>query len=759
MDSKESKKQNNRIPFYKQDKQNKRQSSSKQKEKPHSIQRKKPNNDTNINKKEKSNEKKPNQKEILLKTRKEEGELLNKTKPKSQQNDDYVIQSSINEKPKQNNNELNNISLNELNSSNKEFNKRKLSINQNQKKNSINKNIIPSNRSLNSDIMKSLKYSICDEETKIRMSKKQRKIQYGESTLGSFMTYDDKMSIINKDYKRKSKTSNNKNQIINNNLLNNINPKKKYVAKDLRILGAKPKKLSRVKKAIYLSRLQKKNYLLLKILNNDIPPKATELNNVNNENNEDLNKDNINDKEKEIKEISNCNNNLNAVISGYNNISLSANYIPFKFRNMNYSSNPTDLYLNINKETQDKKYFFNNDNKSQINYDDNIVKKINNNLTNEEMKKMKKIQKNKQYRQRKKEKKKLEREENKDENISNVYFKEENLPKEGKFLFESLNEKKTQISKEDKSEVDYVIKDLLKQNSFTKDEMNKYLKDNKKVEKININTLNKIASDDIIQEYIKKYEGLNMNMNKNTNLNSQHIREYVDQELSKELDNKMKDFIIKLRDLYYKKKEKEPLKAKKRFVVGCREVEKYLKLEYVKLVIIVPNMEKVFIEDKLDLKEKIEFDEGFSIIEEKKEEECEEEDEIEEAEMIGDVNEKANISIKININKKKTTNKTVKSSNLDDRLYDIIVKCREKKIPIYYGMNKLKLGKAARKKHSSVSIFSFINIEGFDQEFKDLISEIGKLRSSFYRNNKKEDYIDNRYIDIKAFDELEHIDK
>lgn len=743
MDSKESKKQNNRIPFYKQDKQNKRQSSSKQKEKPHSIQRKKPNNDPNINKKEKSNEKKQNQKEILLKTGKE-GELLNKPKAKCKQNDDYIIQSS-NDKSKQKNIELNNFSLNELNSSNKELNKRKLSgNNQKQKKSSINRNIIPTNRSLNSDIMKSLKYSICDEETKIRMSKKQRKIQYGESTLGSFMTYDDKMSIINKDYKRKSK--NTSNQIINHNLINNINPKKKYVAKDMRILGAKPKKLSRVKKAIYLSRLQKKNYLLLKILNNDIPSKTTEFNNVNNE---DLNNNNIiNDKEKEIKEISNCDNNLNTVISRYNNISLSANYIPLKYRN----TDPSDLYLNNNKEIQDKKYISNNDNISKINYDDN-VKKINNNLTYEEMKKMKKIQKNKQYRQRKKEKKKLEMEENKDGKINNIYFKDESLPKD-KFLFESLNEKKNQISKEDKSEIDYVIKDLLKQNSFTKDEMNKYLKDKKKVEKININTLNKIASDDIIQEYIKKYEGLNMN----TNINNQHIREYVDQELSKELDNKMKDFIIKLRDLYYKKKEKEPLKAKKRFVVGCREVEKYLKLEYVKLVIIVPNMEKVFIEDKLDMKEKIEFEEGFSIIEEKKEEECEE-DEIEEAGMIGDVNEKANISIKININKKKTTNKTVKSSNLDDRLYDIIIKCRENKIPIYYGMNKLKLGKAARKKHSSVSIFSFINIEGFDQEFKEIINEIGKLRSSFYRNNKREDYIDNRYIDIKAFDELDNIDK
>lgn len=42
------------------------------------------------------------------------------------------------------------------------------------------------------------------------------------------------------------------------------------------------------------------------------------------------------------------------------------------------------------------------------------------------------------------------------------------------------------------------------------------------------------------------------------------IREYVDQILDKKLDEKFSNFIIKLRDLYYKKKTNAPLKAKKK---------------------------------------------------------------------------------------------------------------------------------------------------------------------------------------------------
>ena len=50
-------------------------------------------------------------------------------------------------------------------------------------------------RSNNSDMMKNLKYASEEIEVKLKMSKKQKLLQYGESTIGSFMTYEDKMLI------------------------------------------------------------------------------------------------------------------------------------------------------------------------------------------------------------------------------------------------------------------------------------------------------------------------------------------------------------------------------------------------------------------------------------------------------------------------------------------------------------------------------------------------------------------------------------
>ena len=71
------------------------------------------------------------------------------------------------------------------------------------------------------------------------------------------------------------------------------------------------------------------------------------------------------------------------------------------------------------------------------------------------------------------------------------------------------------------------------------------------------------------------------------------IREYVDQILDKNFEKIFSGFIIKLRDVYYKKISVAPLKAKKRIVVGMREIEKSIKLKNILFLFVVPNIEKV----------------------------------------------------------------------------------------------------------------------------------------------------------------------
>jgi selenocysteine insertion sequence-binding protein 2 len=159
--------------------------------------------------------------------------------------------------------------------------------------------------------------------------------------------------------------------------------------------------------------------------------------------------------------------------------------------------------------------------------------------------------------------------------------------------------------------------------------------------------------------------------------------------LDYELDKKFGDFIVKMRDLYYKKKQINPLKAKRRFVVGMREIEKYIRLDEVKCLFVTPNIEKV---------------EG--------------------------------------------------EHSLDDRLYKIFKDCEIKKIPKIFGMNKFKLGKLARKKYSCVSMLAFVNVEGFEREFRDLLEYAEKFRNKFYENfrNIKDSFKDNIFINMELFD-------
>lgn len=204
------------------------------------------------------------------------------------------------------------------------------------------------------------------------------------------------------------------------------------------------------------------------------------------------------------------------------------------------------------------------------------------------------------------------------------------------------------------------------------------------MKKVDLKNLQKIADEKTINTYIKNFEGVLPEVN----LNKRIIREYVDQMLDIDLDKKFGDFIVKMRDMYHKKKQANPLKAKKRFVVGMREIEKHIRLDEVKCLFIVPNIEKV---------------EG--------------------------------------------------ENSLDDRILKIFKDCEMKNIPKIFGMNKFKLGKLSRKKHSCVSMLAFLNVEGFEREFRELIEFADKFRIKFYENYKsqKETFKDNQFINSELF--------
>lgn len=215
-------------------------------------------------------------------------------------------------------------------------------------------------------------------------------------------------------------------------------------------------------------------------------------------------------------------------------------------------------------------------------------------------------------------------------------------------------------------------------------ELTEFLKNHKDIEKINLHQIQTFIPEEIMKKYLVEYEGLQNPSQKKI------IREYVDQILDKSLDEKFTKFIEKLRDLYYKKKSVAPLKAKKRFAVGMREIEKFIRLNQVLCLFVVPNIEKVS----------------------------------------GDKN------------------------SLDERLLKIFCSCRGNGIPIFFGLNKFKLGKAARKKMSCVSMLGFINVEGLENDLKVLIQYGEKFRKEWYLKHydQKEELGKNKFITYNLFD-------
>lgn len=100
------------------------------------------------------------------------------------------------------------------------------------------------------------------------------------------------------------------------------------------------------------------------------------------------------------------------------------------------------------------------------------------------------------------------------------------------------------------------------------------MKTNKELKRLNYRNIQKFTDTEVVNEFVSKYEGVLPGMN----IGKKLIREYVDQILDKDFDKIFSDFIVKLREIYFKKKQVKPSKAKKRFVVGFREVFKKIKL-------------------------------------------------------------------------------------------------------------------------------------------------------------------------------------
>ena len=77
------------------------------------------------------------------------------------------------------------------------------------------------------------------------------------------------------------------------------------------------------------------------------------------------------------------------------------------------------------------------------------------------------------------------------------------------------------------------------------------------------------------------------------------VREYVDVNLAKHLDDLTVSLILKLKDLYFRRKLKQPKTkkqnrpAKKRYITGLSEVRKHLLAGNLTMVMLAINMEKV----------------------------------------------------------------------------------------------------------------------------------------------------------------------
>ena len=89
------------------------------------------------------------------------------------------------------------------------------------------------------------------------------------------------------------------------------------------------------------------------------------------------------------------------------------------------------------------------------------------------------------------------------------------------------------------------------------------------------------------------------------------------------------------------------------------------------------------------------------------------------------------------------------NNSLDDRLVSIFKECHKKEIPIFFGLTKFKLGQISRK-----SILGIVNVEGMENELKNIIKLGNELKKKWYLENynQKECFSDNKFIKFDFFE-------
>ncbi len=92
-------------------------------------------------------------------------------------------------------------------------------------------------------------------------------------------------------------------------------------------------------------------------------------------------------------------------------------------------------------------------------------------------------------------------------------------------------------------------------------------------------------------------------------------------------------------------------------------------------------------------------------------------------------------------------------NGLDEKLLEVFKASKEKNVPVFFGMNKFKLGQISRKKYSCISILAIINVEGFEHELEEIVNSGVELKNKFYEkhSDKKEMFVDNKFLDLEKF--------
>lgn len=162
-----------------------------------------------------------------------------------------------------------------------------------------------------------------------------------------------------------------------------------------------------------------------------------------------------------------------------------------------------------------------------------------------------------------------------------------------------------------------------------------------------------ILSDEILAKLIQVKDHQVQDLGhlvKTTPLKKGEIREYVDLTLDKNLDELTVKLLLKLKELYFKRKLKVPKgrkqmrPAKKRYIIGLNEVLKHLQAGNLTCVIMATNLEKV-----------------------------------------------------------------EQEKGIDDLVSQIAEICRKNKIPLIYSLNRYRLGCAAKYKGQKVSACGIMN--------------------------------------------------